>query len=314
LKKFLIVPTIRKHSIENFLQSWKDIADWDCLIVVEDNPEKSFKLDCDFHYSWQEIQEDLKEDSWIISRRDSAIRCYGFYKAFQLGADYVFTLDDDCLPVNNGNFCNKHVENLESTTKWCETVLGHRTRGIPYRNQGVLKNVKFSLGLWQGNPDFDAITSLSLKSDEIELPKTRVLPHGQYFPFCGMNFAFKRDVCLLSYFPLMGENQPFKRFDDIWFGLICKKICDHLKFYIVCGEPHINHVRASDPFENLIKEAPGIKYNEKLWEIIEEINLKSFNVKDCMIEISDNLENQNDPYLKNLSKAIKIWIKLFEKV
>jgi len=192
LKKFLIVPTIRKHSIENFLQSWKDVSDWDCLIIVEDNPEKSFKLDCDFHYSWREIKEDLKEDSWIISRRDSAIRCYGFYKAVQLGADYIFTLDDDCLPCCSKRFCDKHISNLENTTKWCETVLGHRTRGTPYRNKGILKNVKFSLGLWKGNPDFDAITSLSFGCNEINLPTTRVLPHGQYFPFCGMNFAFKK--------------------------------------------------------------------------------------------------------------------------
>ena len=30
---------------------------------------------------------------------DSGIRAFGFWKAWQQGADCVFTLDDDCEPV-----------------------------------------------------------------------------------------------------------------------------------------------------------------------------------------------------------------------
>ena len=30
------------------------------------------------HFSWTEIDKILGYDSWIISREDSAIRCFGF--------------------------------------------------------------------------------------------------------------------------------------------------------------------------------------------------------------------------------------------
>jgi hypothetical protein len=308
---FLVIPTIRQKNIENFLESWKENKDWDRIVLVEDNPEISFNVEVDYHFSWKEIDEDLKENSWIISRQDSAIRSFGFYKAWELGATNIFTLDDDCLPIEGVPFCQEHIKNLNTTTKWCESVLGFRTRGIPYENFGNLNNVKFSMGLWEGVPDFDAIHMLSNCIKDLNLTETRVMPQGQYFPFCGMNFAFTRDVTPLAYFPLMGKNSPFGRFDDIWFGIICKKICDHLNYSITCGKPYIYHSKASNAFNNLIKEAPGIKFNEFFWEFIDKISLKEKTPILCMKEIGENLETNENNYLNKLGKAIKIWSNLF---
>jgi reversibly glycosylated polypeptide/UDP-arabinopyranose mutase len=307
----LVVPTIRLASIKNFLDLWNPIKDWDVTIVVEDNPEKTFDIDVDYHFSWKDIDNDLLEDSWIISRRDSSIRSYGFYKAHQMGADYIFTLDDDCLPLKNQKFCQEHVDNLEKTSKWCESVLGFRTRGIPYKNLGLLENVVFSMGLWEGVPDFDAVHMLADCIGPLRLTETRVMPRGQYFPFCGMNFAFKREVTPMCLFALMGQGSPFGRFDDIWFGVICKKICDHLNYFITCGKPYIYHSKASDAFNNLIKEAPGIKFNENFWQIIDDIVLTGTTSVDCMKEIGDALEKQDEEYLKKFGKAIQIWSNLF---
>jgi reversibly glycosylated polypeptide/UDP-arabinopyranose mutase len=307
----LVVPTIRLASIKNFLDLWNPIKDWDITIVVEDNPEKTFDIDVNCHFSWKDIDNDLLEDSWIISRRDSSIRSYGFYKAYQMGADYIFTLDDDCLPLKNQKFCQEHVDNLEKTSKWCESVLGFRTRGIPYKNLGLLENVVFSMGLWEGVPDFDAVHMLADCVGPLRLTETRVMPRGQYFPFCGMNFAFKREVTPMCLFALMGQGSPFGRFDDIWFGVICKKICDHLNYFITCGKPYIYHSKASDAFNNLIKEAPGIKFNENFWQIIDDIVLIGTTSVDCMKEIGDALEKQDEEYLKKFGKAIQIWVNLF---
>jgi reversibly glycosylated polypeptide/UDP-arabinopyranose mutase len=307
----LVVPTIRLASIKNFLDLWNPVKDWDVTIIVEDNPEKTFDIDVDYHFSWKDIDNDLLEDSWIISRRDSSIRSYGFYKAYQMGADYIFTLDDDCLPLKNQKFCQEHVDNLEKTSKWCESVLGFRTRGIPYKNLGLLKNVVFSMGLWEGVPDFDAIHMLADCVGPLRLTETRVMPRGQYFPFCGMNFAFKREVTPMCLFALMGQGSPFGRFDDIWFGVICKKICDHLNYFITCGKPYIYHSKASDAFNNLVKEAPGIKFNENFWQIVDDIVLTGSTSVDCMKEIGDALEKQDEEYLKKFGKAIQIWSNLF---
>jgi len=45
----------------------------------------------------------------------------------------------------------------------------------------------------------------------------------------------------------MGEGQPYRRFDDIWFGVIAKRICDHLGWSIAVGDPHVHHGRCPTP-------------------------------------------------------------------
>jgi reversibly glycosylated polypeptide/UDP-arabinopyranose mutase len=310
--KALVVPTIRSNCLLNFLKAWNDVKDWDVTIIVEDNPTKTFQADVDFHFAWDDIDKDLGESSWIISRRDSAIRSYGFYKAYQLGADYIFSLDDDCYPIEGVRFCEEHINNLENFPKWCGSVLGKRTRGLPYKNLGKLDNVKFSVGLWKGVSDHDAVAVLSGNDQELPIGYSRIIPKDQYFPFCGMNFAFKREATPLTYFALMGEGYPFGRFDDIWFGIICKKICDHLGYLIACGHPCVRHSKASNVFNNLVKEAPGIKYNENFWELIDQIKLEHTSPIICMREIALALKyREDDEYLNKLGTAIQSWVSLF---
>lgn len=323
MKTALVIPTIRETSIKQFLEAWQcgpdhwgNTKNWDHIIVVEDNPEKTFNIKVDHHVSWKEIEDDLKEDAWVISRRDSAIRCYGFLLAHRLGADFVFTLDDDCLPtkeyeVDTYAFVKKHLRNIGNTPKWISSVPHQRTRGLPYKNFGLLNNVAFSVGLWEGVPDLDSLNYLACPDTKLQLPPTRVMPTGQYFPFCGMNFAFRKEVSPLTYFPLQGEGRPFRRFDDIWFGVIAKKVCDHLGLFMTCGEPYVHHYKASDPFVNLVKEAPGIAYHEAFWEIIDSIVLRSHSPLDCMYEIGNDLQNEDGEYLKDLGRAISTWCSFY---
>ena len=328
----LVVPTIRENCIIEFLKKWKN--PWEHIIVVEDNPKKTidfsklFNLDCEnvdlelsefyniSHFSWEEIDKDLGENSWIISRRDSAIRSYGFLKAYQMGATHIFTLDDDCLPsydFNPESFTTEHLNNLYSMPVWTESILGQRTRGLPYRNLGTLKNVVMSVGFWQGNPDFDAIQTLSNQNENINLPETAILPYGQFTPICGMNLAFKREITPLCMFAPSGQGYPYRRFDDIWFGIIAKKICDHLGLLIATGKPYIYHSKASDPFVNLVKEAPGVAYNENFWKVIYDLELKSKNLVDVVKEIGIKLTLEKDDYAKKYGESLQIWSSLFKE-
>lgn len=310
----LVVPTIRENCIKPFLEAWCDVEIWDRIIVVEDNPEKSFNIrpGCQ-HYSWKEISEDLEDDAWIISRRDCAIKCYGILQAYRTNAEYIYVLDDDCYPLPEEDFQQVHRRNLEQTPKWTESVLDKRTRGLPYFNKGVLSNVMFSVGLWKGVADFDAVTCMTIGLDHNFCPpdNTRVIPNGQYFPFCGMNFACRREVAPLCYFPLMGMNSPYGRFDDIWFGVTAKKICDHLGYYITCGHPFIRHEKASNILSNLIKEAPGIKMHETFWEKIDKIELKETTTTGCMAEVGYALKQEEDEYLRKVGLAIEVWTRQF---
>lgn len=320
MRTALVVPTNRQESIQKFLRVWAPVREhWDSIIVVEDNPEKTFDIDASHHYAWADIKADLGGAAHMISRRDSSVRSYGFLVAYRLGADIIFTMDDDCYPVTTEHpawLVREHVNNLTRTSRWTNAVPGVRTRGMPYVNTGTLDNVAVSVGLWDGNPDYDALQTLTgLHPDQLTLPDTRVMPYGQYFPVCGMNVAFRRDFTPACYFVLQGEGQPFRRFDDIWFGVIAKKICDHLGRVMTCGKPYVWHSRASDPMVNLVKEAPGIRHHEEFWETLHNIPLAGDNPADCMRDIGTGLlrapSAEFHHYYDDLGAAIIAWADWF---
>jgi reversibly glycosylated polypeptide/UDP-arabinopyranose mutase len=314
MKTALVVPTIREECINKFLDSWEEeLVHFDQVIIVEDNPHTTFKINNDYkkisHYSWEDVDRCLKQNTWIISRRDSAIRSFGFLMAKDY--DYIFSLDDDCLRIPEENFVESHLKNLNNSSRWTELIPGLRTRGLPYKNLGKV-HVSFNVGLWTNIPDLDAIQQLANPLQGFQ-PNVvnRIIPRGQYFPFTGMNFCFRGRLAVMSYFPLMGEGYPYRRFDDIWFGIIAKKICDHLGLLISVGHPFVHHAKASDPFVNLVKEAPGIKMNEAFWETIDQIVLTSLTPTGCMQEIGEGLIKNEDTYLSKLGQAIMIWVSYF---
>lgn len=319
MKNVLVVPTIREDCIKDFLDAWNNDGDWNSVIIVEDNPTRTFNLpDYCIHYSWDEIEHQLGDKSWIISKRDSAIRSFGFYIAYTLGADIIYTLDDDCYPTDeqslspSASFINGHRDAFNFHNKWTELVPGCRSRGIPYRNKGSL-DVALNVGLWTGEPDLDAVQTLSGQKFSFSTRcRFRLIPQGQYFPMCGMNLAFKRKMTPLMYFPLMGKESPYSRFDDIWCGIIMKKVADHLGINVSCGNPTIHHKKASDPFVNLVKEAPGIGANETFWETIDKIELQAYNPIHCMQQIGSELRKESDTYISKCGEAIEIWAGLFE--
>jgi reversibly glycosylated polypeptide / UDP-arabinopyranose mutase len=323
MKKILVIPSIREECFINFIEAWAELGDWDEVILVEDNPEKTFDLDNLYkdivHYSHKDIFK-YTSQSWIFSKRDSAIRSFGFLIAYQRGADYILTLDDDCYPYDDEPIFQRHIKEMHSHNKWTTSCGRQRTRGLPYKNLGKTTNIVANMGLWTNIPDFDAVQTLSYPESTngqfhpslINWP-SRIIPNGQYFPLCGMNFCFKREVAPLAYFPLMGQDQPYSRFDDIWFGIIFKKIIDHLGWNVSVGEPFVEHKKASNVFTNLKKEAPGIEANESFWEIVDSIDLVGTNPKDCMEEMGTELQalKQENEYITKLGNAIVTWSHMF---
>jgi reversibly glycosylated polypeptide / UDP-arabinopyranose mutase len=309
----LVLPTCRKDSLRDFLAAWGPVRFWDedkLIIVEDDTPSERLSS---HHHGHPEIAADLGDDAWIISRRDSAIRSYGFLVAWRLGADVTMTLDDDTRPIPGVDHLAGHRAAFEETSRWVSSVPGLRVRGLPYCNVGRLADVMISVGLWRGVPDLDAPTSLvSGVPADFEPPAGRcIVPHGQYFPMCGMNLACRREALPLLYFGLHGDGWPYRRFDDIWAGVIAKKICDHLGWSISVGEPHVRHERASDPFVNIVKEAPGIASNERFWEVVDSVPLAATTAAGCMAEMGRGLARAGDDYLASLGRATGIWAGLF---
>jgi len=284
-KVIVVVASNRERRVQEFLTAWSPPT-WDEIIVVEDGAQRSFDLVSSYpyrlhHVSWAEIAADADViNPTPFSRRDSAIKMYGFWAALRLQGDIIIALDDDCHPSGPvGSFAAAHVAALSPRARWVPSVDESPTRGVPYFHLGTIDGAVVNMGLWQGAADYDAPQTLALHRlgylDHAYNPKSgnRLMHPQQYWPLCAMNIAFRREIAPLMYMPKMGEGSPFRRFDDIWCGIILQRSCRHLGLSIAVGEPHIRHVRASDALANLEDEAPGIRANEDFWKVIEAMPL-----------------------------------------
>lgn len=309
MSTFVVIPSCREVSIGRFITS----TDFDNLIVVEDNDHKTFSLPRDVqHYSHEEIKKDLGDKAWIIPRKNASVRSYGFYKAWQQGADYIITLDDDCEPVPS--FIKDHINALDSpsdSAAWTNTIKGVKARGVPFYAVDRSNETLINHGLWNGNYDYDAVTQLTAQGSPELI--SQVIEKGRFYPMCGMNIAFKAKAVPMMYFLLMGPDYPYDRLDDIWAGLFSKKICDHLNYGVKSGEPYVLHIRASNVWENLKKESSGYAINEDLWRYVDKVVLTEDTISGCYRQIADEISGING-YFAKLSEAMKIWVSLYEKV
>ena len=312
--KVLVVPSNRFEQLNEWIDAWNPVKDWDKLIVVWDGHERPPIVGTDLILSWDDINYRLGADAWIISRKSSAVRVIGYLAAWQMGADYVATIDDDCRPTGDRLF-ESHLKAMNEQTQWFNTTPSHRPRGMPYRNIGEHANIIMNVGLWRNVGDWDAATSLACEADltRYDPPaETRIVPHGQYLSVSSMNLAYDREALPLAYMPPMGKNSPYDRFEDIWSGLVAKRICDHLRWSVTVGPPIVEHARASDPFVNLVKEAAGVGVNEWLWERVDQIDLVGSTPCECLAEIADAFQQWDENYFQHYGKALEVWIRLLQ--
>lgn len=306
----IVIPTIRDLS---FLEEWHDEFAPHRIIVCEDHPQRQIALPDGFrfeHYSWAEIDAELGESSWIIPRQNAAIRNFGYWKAWSTGADIVVTIDDDCYPAA-ADYIGSHVVNLgrKATIGW-EQVCAFPTRGFPYGIRGA-SEVVVSHGLWENVPDLDAPTQLTQPHLAVTRPvETKIMARGSYFPMSGMNLAFRASFAPAMWFPLMGKGEPFDRFDDIWAGILAKRIADHLGLAMISGDPTVEHRRASNVFTNLRKEAAGIEANETFWRAVDKVELDEDSVLGCYRQLAARLPLEG-PYFDRLRNGMKVWADLF---
>lgn len=331
----LVVPSIRKDSFERFIKEWQPTGLFERvdLILVEDNPERTFTCNVEgsTHLCWKDI--DKNEWSWIIPRRSDTVRSFGYWYAWKLGYEFLMTLDDDCYPEPGYEQLDVIHKQMLTRTKWFNTLNNVRPRGTPYKNLGERK-VYVNHGLWTNVLDYDAPQQLVNPIPETFTHDNRIVPHGAYHSFCGMNAMWRREAIPLSYHLLMGHRigedfnveslvkLPFDRWGDIGCGIIQKKICDHLGWAVSTGTPYIHHDRASNPFTNLRKEAAAIEINEWLWQAIDDIELVNKNAVECYYEIGRAIRSfgklnyqaaaEHREYFDLLGRAMIRWVSLFQ--
>lgn len=323
----VVVPTIRQECMQQFLTAWEPEFAGRQLIVVEDNPERSFSLDTRAevtHVAWRDIDETLGEQRWIVPRRTDCVRSYGYWLAWQRQPDLIVTLDDDCLPPASGprGFLAAHWQRLEqggSHDAWVSTTTGTLPRGIPYHARDRQTRAVINHGLWTNVIDYDAVTQLAQTRTPTAVAfPDQTIPRGACYPMCGMNLAFRPEIAPAMYFLLMGKDWGVDRFGDIWCGLFSKRICDHLGLAVNSGSPTVHHARASNVWANLRKEATGMERNETLWRLVDRTVLTAATVTGCYRQLAAAVTAAataaGDDWLGKLGAAMQLWSDLFQDV
>ncbi len=247
------------------------------------------------------------------------------YLAWKNGCEYIITLDDDCYPqaCPKHSFIERHLQAFKRD-RWFRTIEGDQPRGIPYERLGHLP-IRVNHGLWLDVPDLDGPTSLvRIREPRTPLLPTgsAVVPPGMAFPLSGMNVCYHRSVVPAAYQLLMGlEMVGFDRFDDIWSGLLLKRVLDYMGWYVTTGEPFVRHAKLSNRFFNLRQEALALQIHEYFWEYVLETPLENgLSLTDAYQALARRVSEfprcyPDLPcptgYFGRLSEAMIIWSELF---
>ncbi len=258
----VVVPTNRPDKIKTFLKNWKEQFEMYevGLFIVHDGDEPRVE-----HKGEKFTAKDiLGKDADLIYNKTDGVRNLGFALAYKLGYEIIISLDDDTAPY--GDTIGDHLKALNNRypISWMNTVDEVYMRGFPY---GIREEAEcvLSHGTWHGVADFDASTQLLYGTPEVT-NRIMPVPKGILFPMCIMNVAFKRELMPFMYQAPMGWRVGLDRFADIWSGVTVKKAIDKMGKCAVTGYANVCHIRASDPFVNLTKEANGVKLNEGFWK------------------------------------------------
>jgi hypothetical protein len=187
------------------------------------------------------------------------------------------------------------------------------------------------MGLWTGCPDLDALTILyhggmngqcSIASTGSKKDKI-IVDKGTYFPVCSMNTAFLREATP-AFYQLYSNFMGIDRFDDIWSGIFIKKTADHLGRKISLGSPLVNHrKRPRDTLKDLRKEFEGMVINEKLWALVDQIELEGATYWDAYNSLIQELEKKiplifSEPlhreFLEAQLQKMRLWLRIIDQL
>lgn len=324
-KPAVCIATIRPDSFIEWADAWRDEfkehnVQVFAMVDAEKVGRRFSKAPITGQFFCHEMVKDqLKDKAWIIPSKTSACKSFAIYKAWQAGCDPIMVLDDDCLPDKDSDWTwlRNHSHNLQLDVRndlW-PTIRGLFARGTPHNG---LKPVVLSHGTWVENIDIDAVTSLMYpKHEDLTKSNDNHVPMGCLFPMSGMNLAFRREIAPLMYFGLQGPDWGVDRFDDIWCGFLAKKVLDYCGYAVWSGTPYVRHIKASDPFVNIVKEAPGYKMNVELYQWAMMHTTTGEGLKETFETLAHSLETWgrlygNNGYWKEYAKAIQTWLTLFE--
>jgi len=272
------------------------------------------------------------DDNWAINSKRS--RCFDYLSAHNVVDERI-----RCTEVSS----HKGWFNTCALLKTSSRRLLY-PRGYPYSKRG--ENYSYSIGkgkvvmnvgLWTGNPDVDSITILNEGSLN-GLSKTRtvglksyeriMLAKGTFAPINTANTAYCPELLPCMYDTYQGVNVGefrLDRYGDIWCNLFVKKIVDVVGDKITVGMPLVEHKREPrETMSDFKKEVWGMIVSQKLFEVVESIEIGSKGYFDGYSELIQHLSTKTDSvchdsppikkYFQKLLEDMSKWLRMVEKL
>lgn len=256
----VVLPTIRPESLARFMTAWQPLFDRHDAQVVIVSDGKVPKVN---RLSPKQLMGEYAD---AVVNFNGGVRNLGFaYVAKHLPeVEYILTLDDDTLPIGDPIADHVVALNQRVPVSWFSTASEYM-RGFPYKIRDEAE-VVLSHGVWEGVADWDAPTQLVKGSHRpVTFPKCPI-PKGIYFPMCIMNVAFKRKMLPYMYQAPPAPEMNIGRTDDIYCGVLAKRVIDEKGWAAVTGYARVHHERESNVYKNLNAEAKTIELMEGLWQ------------------------------------------------
>jgi len=344
----VVIPSNRSIVLDHY----RPLIDSGARFVIVDDSDGSIHIDHpQFRvFSWADRQRLLGAHQHAIPRRNGACRDLGFVVAWREADDdeIVVALDDDCA-VEEPDFAVRVERALGDAPRPVAEVDGLHLnvidcyrdapadlfpRGFPYSARGAYRpcrfmpgperRVDFSLGLWRGVFDINAIDKISGPPFSHPDPDLRfesvVVPPGKLVSVCSMNMHFRRSVIPAAYqLPMHVEVLPrwvIDRYGDIWGGFILKVLMDKRGETMAVGGPMIRHLKDGNVQRNTWQEHLCHMVNDEFIDMLLE-SAMAFGpapYAEMVAALTEQFARRADaaspilrPYLHHLVGALRAW-------
>ena len=317
LKWAVVVPTNRPDKFVEFVKAWTPLFTKHKvhLVVVQDLPEHDDKIvDClqNAGFTYRLLNQSDLTTKHIPIKTDM-IRSFGFYYVWKNKlSDFTLTLDDDVLPAGLDIF-EEYGKVFERGAQFSEfldvgslTSSNQNMRGFPYKDRRT-QMVGVQYGGWHGVLDYDAATQLANPEPQQVFQLVNIpVPKNTPVTCCIMNCAFRTELTPIMWQLPMLDGR-YNRVGDIWSGHFIKKTLDNIGVVMtINGRASVIHDRASDPYNSLEKEAPGVRLNDYLWE-----NLSGTTYRDITDSAAQYFATEDVHYANHFIEARNEWLDLF---
>ncbi len=328
MKKFIVTTTIYPKG--EALEKFDSLKDWN-LIVIGDKKTPDIKLD-NGQFIPAEAQSSLGYKSfdhipWSVIQR----RNFGYLEAVKQGADIIASVDDDNIPFDGWGDDVVVGKNLTRKTisddLVCDALFEHSNvtssklwhRGFPVQLLEQRSNrkeststatVEVQAGLWNGDPDVDAVCRLAGGPFDLKFSNTEFFVSNQTFsPFNTQNTFFSRRLAVPMCLPY-----NIGRMDDIWASYMTQRIMRELDTNVLYTGPTVYQSRNDhDLSKDLEKEVIGYRHTLEFLRRLNEIDLNSGTILEMYAAVVEGVSTLDfiEPEMTNFQRA---WLEDMAKI